>query len=162
MKLKNYKETNFNLNREAINIFTNIAKKKIISKENLLNIIMAYYKKITDVKLKNNILDLSNASLDYIEPFTLIKQLLAKLSKKNNVKLFREYSAFIGKIIEEYDTKSLPNKEIIDFRKIMANNSNPQVRNVATTLICALYKHLGNDVKLLIKDIKESTLNYRN
>ena len=158
MKLKNYKETNFNINREAINIFTTIAKKKIISKENLLNIIMAYYEKITDIKLKNNILDLLNASIDYLEPSSLIKQLLPKLSKKNNVKLFIEYSAFIGKIIEEYDTKSLPNKEIIDFCKIMANNSNPQVRNVATTLICALYKHLGNDVKLLIKDIKESTL----
>ena len=40
----------------------------------------------------------------------------------------------------------------------MANNSNPQVRTAAISLLCILYKYLGKDVKTLTRDIKESTL----
>ena len=40
----------------------------------------------------------------------------------------------------------------------MANNSNPQVRTSAISLLCILYKYLGKDVKTLTRDIKESTL----
>ena len=40
----------------------------------------------------------------------------------------------------------------------MAGNSNPQVRTSATNLICVLYKYLGEDLKPLLKDIKESTM----
>ena len=39
-KLKNFKETNFNVNREAINVFINLTKKKLIIKENLLSVIL--------------------------------------------------------------------------------------------------------------------------
>ena len=64
----------------------------------------------------------------------------------------------MGNIVEEYDVKDLPNKDIIDFCKVMANNSNPQVRTAAISLLCILYKYLGKDVKTLTRDIKESTL----
>ena len=40
----------------------------------------------------------------------------------------------------------------------MANNSNPQCRNAGTNLICILYRYYGEEVRKLIKDIKESTL----
>ena len=43
LKLKNYKETNFNINREAINVYINMIKKKIIPKDDLINIIIAYH-----------------------------------------------------------------------------------------------------------------------
>ena len=64
----------------------------------------------------------------------------------------------MGNVVEEYDVKDLPNKDIIDFCKVMANNSNPQVRTAAISLLCILYKYLGKDVKTLTRDIKESTL----
>ena len=41
---------------------------------------------------------------------------------------------------------------------MLANNSNPQVRTSAISLLCILYKYLGKDVKTLTRDIKESTL----
>ena len=69
-----------------------------------------------------------------------------------------EYATFFGNIVEDYDVKDLPNKDIIDFCKVLANNSNPQVRTSAISLLCILYKYLGKDVKTLTRDIKESTL----
>ena len=158
LKLKNYKETNFNINREAINIYVNMIKKKIISKDLLTPIILAYHEKLADIKLKENLIELINNSFDIIEPNTILKQILTKISKKNNAKLLIEYSTFLGNVVEEYDVKDLPNKDIIDFCKVMANNSNPQVRTAAISLLCILYKYLGKDVKTLTRDIKESTL----
>ena len=158
LKLKNYKETNFNINREAINIYNNMIKKKIISKDLLTPIIIAYHEKLADIKLKDNLIELINNSFDIIEPSSILKQILSKISKKNNAKLLIEYATFLGNIVEEYDVKDLPNKEIIDFCKVLANNSNPQVRTAAINLLCILYKYLGKDVKTLTRDIKESTL----
>ena len=99
-----------------------------------------------------------NNSFDILEPNNILKQIITKLSKKNNAKLLIEYATFFGKIVEEYDVKDLPNKDIIDYCKILANNSSPQVRSSAISLLCILYKYLGKDVKTLTRDIKESTL----
>ena len=158
LKLKNYKETNFNINREAINIYVNMIKKKIISKDQLVPIIIAYHEKLADIKLKDNLIELINSSFDLIEPSNILKQIISKISKKNNSKLLIEYSTFLGNVVEEYDVKDLPNKDIIEFCKVLANNSNPQVRTSAISLLCILYKYLGKDVKTLTRDIKESTL----
>ena len=158
LKLKSFKETNFNVNREAMNVFITLTKKKLINKENLLSVVLSYYDKITDSKLKDNYLELLNSSISVVEPNTLIKQLLTKITKKNNVKLLIEYSLFLGKIIEDHNNKELPYKEIANFCRIMANNNNPQSRNAGTNLICILYKYYGEEVHKLILDIKESTL----
>jgi cytoskeleton-associated protein 5 len=158
LKLKNYKETNFNINREAINVYINMIKKKLISKDTLINIIIAYHEKLSDIKLKDNLIELIKSSFDIIEPTNILKPIISKISKKNNAKLLIEYATFIGNLIEEYDVNDFPNKDIIDFCKILANNSNPQVRTSAISLLCILYKYLGKDVKTLTRDIKESTL----
>ena len=158
-KLKNFKETNFNVNREAINVFVTLTKKKLINKENLLSVILGYHDKITDPKLKDNFHELLNCCLEIIEPNLLLKQLLMQISKKNNAKLFIEYSFYLGKIVEKYNsTKDLPYKELTEFGKIMANNSNPLCRNTGTNLICILYRYYGEEIRKLIKDIKDSTL----
>ena len=158
-KLKNFKETNFNVNREAINVFCTLVKKKLIIKENLLSVVLGYLDKITDPKLKDNFLILLNSSLDIIEPNLLLKNLLLQIPKKSNPKLFIEYSLYFGKVVDKYNTtKDLPYKELTEFCKTMANNSNPQCRNSGTNLICILYRYYGDEVHKLIKDIKDSTL----
>ena len=82
LKLKNYKETNFNINREAINIYINLIKKKIITKDLLVPIIIAYHEKLADIKLKENLVELINNSFDIIEPNNILKQIIGKISKK--------------------------------------------------------------------------------
>ena len=160
LKLKNFKETNFNIIREAMNIYITMIKKRILTKDNLSLLISNYYEKISDIKLKDNIIEIINTSIEenIIELSSLVSNLISKILKKNNVKILNEYSALFGKMVEDYDIKDLPVKEMINFCKYMAGNSNPQVRTSATNLICVIYKYVGEDVKVLIKDIKESTL----
>ena len=160
IKLKNFKETNFNIIREAMNIFISMLKKRILSKDNLLLLLNTYYEKIADIKLKDNIIELINSSIEesVIDLSALISNLITKILKKNNVKILIEFSQLFSKIVEDSDIRDLPVKELINYCKIMAGNSNPQVRTSATNLICMIYKYVGEDVKILIKDIKESTL----
>ena len=115
---------------------------------------------MSDIKLKDNIIELINTSIEesIIDPSPIISNLISKILKKNNVKILNEYSTFFCKMVEDFDVKDLPIKEMINYCKYMAGNSNPQVRTSATNLICAIYKYVGEDVKMLIKDIKESTL----
>ena len=68
-----------------MNVFITMTKKKLINKENLLSVVMTYYDKITDSKLKDNYQELLNSSISIVEPNTLIKQLLTKITKKNKV-----------------------------------------------------------------------------
>ena len=158
LKLKNFKETNFNINREAINIFTNMNKKKLMPNNKLMNIILAYYDKLADTKLKDNITELINTSFNIIIPSNLLKQLIPLIIKKNNTKLNIEYSNLLKNIINQYDIKTIPVKDIIDLCKIMVNNTNPQSRTSGINLLCTLYKFLGKDIKIFLTDIKESTM----
>ena len=160
LKLKNFKETNFNIIREALNIFISLLKKKSLSKDNFLLLINIYYEKISDIKLKDNFIELINTAIEesIIDPGSIISNLISKISKKKNQKILSEYSMLFNKLIEENDIKDLPINDIVKYCKLMAGNSNPQVRTSATNLICILYKYMGEDLKPLLKDIKESTL----
>ena len=159
-KLKNFKEMNFNIIREALNIFISLLKKRSLSKDNFLLLINIYYEKIADIKLKDNFIELINTAIEesIIDPGSIISNLISKISKKKNQKILSEYSMLFNKLIEENDIKDLPINDIVKYCKLMAGNSNPQVRTSATNLICILYKYMGEDLKPLLKDIKESTL----
>ena len=158
-KLKGFKETNFNINREALNIFIAISKKGIMPKKLLNSLIMAYSEKIADIKLKDNIIELISLNVQK-NGTEIIQDLIKKLLKKSNPKLLIEYANLFGKIITDNQniSNNMPNKELIDYSKYMANNSNSQVRTASTNLICILYKTYGVSIRTAIKDIKESTL----
>ena len=157
-KLKDWKETNFNLVKEAMNIYINMLQKKLLDKDYSTQILQFYYEKFSDIKLKESITNLINSMIETFDAETVIKTIISKLMKKNNTKLLTEYSTFFQKIFEEYDISELPIKEAADFCKLMANNSNQGVRNSGTQFLCILYKYIGDEIKMLIKDIKESTL----
>ena len=158
--MKNFKETNFNIIRESFNVFISLLRKKNLSKDNLLLLINIYYEKLADIKLKDNLIELINVAIEesIIDLNSIIFNLISKISKKKNPKILNEYSNLFIKLIEENNTKDLPINEIVNYCKLMAGNTNPQVRNSATNLICTLYKYFGEDLKPLLKDIKESTM----
>jgi hypothetical protein len=162
IKLKDYKEMNFNIVREAMNIFTNLISNfsgKGFEKRLSLGILRGFAEKIADVKLKENMSNLLYAMMENQGPKFIMTNLLKIMEKKapsNNA--LKEYSAFFEKAIDDFGIGLTPVKEIIELCKQMAANTNPQVRNASTSLICVLYKYVGKDIRTLLKDIKESTL----
>ena len=162
LKLKDYKEVNFNLVREAITIYTNLISNfsgKGFDKKFTLAILKGLAEKIADVKLKDNMSNLLIAMMENQGPKFIQSNILKIIEKKapsNNA--LKEYSAFFEKAIDDFGIGLTPVKEMVELCKGMAANTNPQVRNSSTSLLCVLYKYVGKDIRTLLKDIKESTL----
>ena len=162
-KLNNFKETNFNIMKEGIRCLSSIFN-KINYKENpntifLETILNGLNEKIADSKLKDSYIALLESLMNSYSERIVIDYLLTLLDKCKKVMVLKEYAEYIDKIIEEkLFIVDLNVKGIIDFLVNLCNNSNPQLRNISSKVICHLYKYIGEDLKLLIKKIKESTL----
>ena len=162
-KLNNFKETNFNIMKEGIrclsSIFNKINHKENPNKIYLEIIISGLNEKIADSKLKDSYIELLDSLMNSFSEKEVIVFLLSQLDKCKKVIVLKEYAEYIDKIIEDkLFIVDLNIKGIIDFLVNLCNNSNPQLRNISSKVICHLYKYIGEDLKLLIKKIKESTL----
>mgnify|MGYP002624277580 CR=1 FL=1 len=162
-KLNNFKETNFNIMKEGIrclsSIFNKINHKENPNKTYLETIITGLNEKIADSKLKDAYIILLDSLMNSYSEKEVIDFLLSLLDKCKKVSVLKEYAEYIDKIIEDkLFIVDLNIKGIIDFLINLCNNSNPQLRNISSKVICHLYKYIGEDLKLLIKKIKGSTL----
>jgi len=158
-KLKDWKEGNFNINKEAILLLNQIIiNNKGIDKKHSKSIIKGFHERITDNKIKDHIISLFLLLMEYVTPTFLLDILLKILKNSKSPSLLKDYSNFFEKVISEFGINTIPVKDLVEFCKILANHTNPQVRSSATTLLCELYKYIGKDLLTLLKDIKESTL----
>ena len=71
-----------------------ICQKKLIQKDSLINIIITCHKKLSDIKWKDDLIELIKNSFDVIEQTNIIKPIISKISKKNNAKLLIEHATF--------------------------------------------------------------------
>ena len=157
IKLNYFKETNFNILKEAYSCFITLFSSSF-DKKYIDILIKGIYEKISDIKLKESIIKLLSILIENYGIKIIINQLLNLFDKKAKIVIMKEYCIFFDKIIIDYGIDNIDIKILIDFCVNLANNSNPQVRMAASQLICTLYKYIGNDIKILIKGIKESTL----
>lgn len=158
-KLKDWKEGNFNINKEAILLLNQIIiNNKGIDKKSSKSIIKGFHERLSDNKVKDHIINLYLVLMEYVTPTFVLDIILKTLKNSKSPNLLKDYSNFFEKVISEFGINSMPVKEIVEFCKNLANHTNPQVRSSATTLLCELYKYIGKDLLTLLKDIKESTL----
>lgn len=161
LKLKGFKETNFNILREIFNIFSelikNFAQKKIFEKRHVTMILKAYWDKMSDSKVKENLTNLYLTMMEYFTPTFVLGYFFKQPDKSKTNPILKEYAILIEKCVDEFGIENLPIKDIVEICKFMSGNSNPQIRNSSTSLLCVLYKFVGKDLKVLLKDIKEAT-----
>jgi hypothetical protein len=162
-KLNDFKETNFNIIKEGIrclcSIFSKIKRSDEPNQKYVEIILNGLNEKISDVKLKEIYLELLELLMKSYSEIIVFDTLLKLLENCKKVIVLKEYAEYLDKIIDEKILKvDLNIKGIINFLVNLANNSNPQLRNISSKIICHLYKYLGDDLQLLIKEIKESTL----
>jgi len=154
-----FKETNFNIIIEIIKIFNYLIMKNLLNKQDIIDIILIYYDKMSETKLNKCIIDLIDSGFDKIEANIILKQLIVKLMETNNIKLLNEYSNYFIHIINDNNITNISEVEIIDYCKYMINNQNSKVRKSGINLLCKIYKYIGNDIKHYLKDLKQTTFN---
>lgn len=158
-KMKDWKESNINLHKEAINVLAaccsncdDVPKK-------------AYYvyapfltDKIGDIKLAAMIKDV----LLNIATFVTAKY-VAALVMKNGLstkapKNIQSSCEIISQLIDDFGPAQVHLKNVIDFSSHCAGHANPQVRTAALQTFCTLYKHMGESIRAFLNNIKDSTL----
>ena len=159
IKLNNFKETNFNLVKEAMLCFNTLFSIPL-DKKYIETLIKGTYEKMSDSKLKETLSTLINTLIENYSPYTIINNILSLMlnDKKAKLIVMKEYCIFFEKVIDDYGTDTIDLKQLISFAVNLANNTNPQARTASSSLICMIYKYVGNEIKPLLKDIKESTL----
>ena len=161
IKLNNFKETNINLIKEAYLCYLSLFQIPI--QQQYLNIFLkSCYEKISEQKLKETFISLLTTSIDHYSLHNVLTQLFSLINnnKKAKIHVLKEYALFFEKVIEDYYSaiNTIDIKPLLIFAVNLANNTNPQARSASICLICSLYKYIGDDIKLFLKDIKESTL----
>lgn len=173
LKLKDFKELNFNVIKEALDTFTILFKsldettKKNFEKKNISLIVKGFIEKLNDNKVNTNLKELLYEIMENYSTKEVLSIILSYLNpdsnpssnkKKVSNQLLIAGASFFEQIIEDYGPKMIPSKELVDYSIFLAGNTNADVRTSATGIIKVLYKYFGEDIKTLISKIKSSTL----
>ena len=159
IKLKDFKENNFNILREAIDIYEKMVDTAIFNSRFTRGIVIKLLDKWSDVKLKQSI---NNLFMKLCESQTpkIIVNIILKVIQSKNINIIKEFALWIILVIDDFGISPIPVKEIVDFSKSIACHSTPAIRQIASNILCSIYKFLGEKIKNFLKDglIKEATL----
>lgn len=158
-KLKDWKESNINLIKEAINLFTTIATSTdTLSKRSAFIMMPFLADKLGDVKTLALVSELLVSLSECVTPKFVALQLIKYGTQAKAPNAIKETCNSLTRLTDEFGMLCLPLKEQIDFAILSVNNSNPQVRQSAMALLAEIYRHAGDGVRNFVKDVKESTM----
>lgn len=158
-KLRDFKESNVIIVKEAIELFETLLEIPGFTKKHTYYAIKKLIDKWGEAKLKTPINNFLLKLIEYQTPKHVICIILKSvLNKTPNI--IKEFNSFIVSAIDEFGITQFPVKEIVDYSKAVASNTNPQIRSGATGILCVIYKYLGEKLKNFLKDgvIKEATM----
>ena len=155
IKINFFKEKDSILNSETIRLMILLISNSAISKEQTIFIILNYYDKIICNKLKKDVIDLINSSLNFIGLKDVIKLLITKLMDINNINLLKEFTNYFILLINNDKLLNFPAKEMIEYSKNLINNQNSKIKEFGIKLLCNIYKYIGKDIKYDLKDLNE-------
>ncbi len=158
IKNKNFKETNINVLKESIlTIQALVDNIPSFSKKFSSVILKKVIDKINDAKVRPQIHSLFNAMITSFSPKAISTGII-KAAEGKPVVILKETALYLSTAIDNFNIAQFPVKDITDFCKALEANSNPQCRNAATTLLCGIYKYIGEPLKNFLRDIKEATM----
>ena len=170
-KLNNFTESNNNILKEGIQCIINLFKQGTSSfqiTKNYINLLLPNtYDKIIDNNLKDAYLDLLDILQKIYSYKILLDELFNILLNINNQEILKAYAIYIENLIEnnliirivnDFIEENVNIKKLIDFNIYLINNF-PEIQKISIEIFMQLYKYLGPELKLFLKEIKnESTI----
>lgn len=114
-KMKDWKESNLNLIKGAINTFKACAEKDTMSKRGFAAGASFLVDKCGDVKYAGLIKDLVPTACEVLGPKFVMNQLLKHAAKAKAPNVFKEMCNMLITVFEEFGAAGTPLKEVIDF-----------------------------------------------
>lgn len=126
MKMKDWKESNINIIKESIALFTVIAQHcPNVGKRSAFCIMPFLVDKLGDVKLVNQVHELLLSLGEQVTPKFIALQVVKHGSAAKAPNVIKESCNALLRATDEFGALHLPLKEMIDFAITAVNNSNP-------------------------------------
>jgi len=175
LKNKSFKENNIVIFKESllcINTLIDVLP-SFFTKKYYIPLIKLIIERLSERKIQSELSNIFENMIEKTSPKEIILTLM-KFIRDKTVPILNGGAILINNLINpNKDNNSgdnnnsnkireninlYPIREIIEFACFLENNTNTQCRNSGTNILCSLYTFLGNNIKPLLKDLKESSL----
>ena len=163
IKNKSFKENNIIVLKESILCIITLINQSstIFSKKYYNPLLKLLIEKASERKLHQEMVNVLESLIEKLSPKEILLTFM-KYIRNQTVPILTGGASIINNLINPNDKLKdnihlYPIKEIIEFCCFLENNTNNQCRNAGTNILCSLYAYMGNSIKILLKDLKEST-----
>ena len=174
LKNKSFKENNIVIFKESLLCINTLIEvlPPFFSKKFYTSLLKLIIERLSERKIQTELTLIFENLISKTSPKEIILSLMKNIRDKT-VPILNGGAVLINNLIipnkDETNNNSNNNKireninlypirEIIEFCCFLENNTNTQCRNSGTNILCSLYTFLGNNIKPLLKDLKESTM----
>ena len=173
LKNKSFKENNIVIFKESLSCINSLieALPSFFTKRYYIPLLKLIIERFSERKIQSELANIFENFIEKTSPKEIILPLMKYIRDKsvpilnggaillnnlivpNNKEQSSDQNIKIRENINQY-----PIKEIIEFCCYLENSTNSQCKNSGTNILCSLYSFLGNNIKPLLKDLKESTM----
>ena len=173
LKSKSFKENNIVIFKESLSCINTLIEvlPSFFTKKYYIPILKLLIERLSEKKIQTELTNIFENFIEKSSPKEVILPLMKHIRDKT-VPILNGGAILINNLIlpnkenisEESKLKIRENinlypiREIIEFCCFLENNTNTQCRNSGTNILCSLYTFLGNNIKPLLKDLKDSTM----
>ena len=126
MKMKDWKESNVNLIKESIALFTVIAQNCEKLNKRAAWVMMPFLSdKLGDVKVVNQVSELLLSLSEIVTPKYIALQIIKYGTSAKSPNVIKESCNNLLKMTEDFGIITMPLKDMIDFAIVAVNHSNP-------------------------------------
>jgi len=157
-RLKDFKESNVNVMKEAMLLLQSIADTTTVTKTFATIIVPGIAERIGEPKYTELCQSLLLSIADSATPSHVSTLLIQKVSSSKSVNTIRSSLTFFMKMLDDYGVQLINVNTVLEYAKSLLSHSNAQVRVAATKSIVLLYSQVGSSLKPLIASgLKETT-----
>ena len=173
LKNKSFKENNIVIFKESLLCINTLIEvlPSFFTKKYYIPLLKLIIERLSERKIQTELTNIFETFIEKTSPKEIILPLMKHIRDKS-VPILNGGAVLLNNLIipnkdnnlEESKLKIRENinlypiREIIEFSCFLENNTNSQCRNSGTNILCSMYTFLGNNIKPLLKDLKESTM----
>ena len=158
-KSPSWKENNISVLQIMIDIIRHvIVKSKEIKKASLTIVLSFLFNKVSEKKLKSQIEELIFIIAQITNPSFLLFQMINLVINQKLPKLIVSILEISIEIIKNFGPGEISLIEYIPKLKILLQHSNPDIKNLSTTIISYLFKSFGQSISESISDLPKPIL----
>ena len=165
-KLKDWKESNLNLNKEFLSLIQRtlalpshpFTKKAVLAFSGFVTEKIVENKKFTETiqEMLSGILECVNPK--FVVACVLMNSGVNDPSKKPNPKVLTEICTLFTRAVNLASMSHMPLKPLLEFAKVCVSNTNQPLRSSALNLYKGMYSYVGKDLPKLITDINPQVM----